>query len=227
MLEDARAGGERHLYLIRHTEARKNLEGRQGGQGTDLTPAGKIQASWLGAYLDRQETGEGHRVVVYSHSTPQVRQTADAIARMLGCAMEEDERLRGLCLGRLAGLTLEEGQAIDPAAVSRLDDWARGRLRIDHLNLPGSEDLGEFRQRVTTCLDRIKSSCENACAVIVATRSTLIMLQNLLTLGAAFSYRHYRAYSYSNGAVRRWTFIGESATPDLSPFRTPQFGGRR
>lgn len=203
-----KTNGPRHLYLVRHAEARKNVEGRQGGEGTELTAAGEAQAYRLGAYLAERESDEGHKAVVYAHSAPQVHQTATAIAGVLGWRMEEDERLRGLHLGRLAGLTLEEARGADPAAVKRLDDWARGSLRIDRLGLPGSEDLTEFRERVAACLDRVRLSYESACVVIVGTTSTLIMLRNLLTLGPAFSYARYRAYSLPNGTVCRWTLSG-------------------
>jgi broad specificity phosphatase PhoE len=226
VLEDGSwVNGARHLYLVRHAEAYKNVEGRLGGRGSDLTAAGTAQAGRVGACLGRREVEEGHRVVVYAHATPQVRQTAAAIVGALGCSSEEDERLRGLCLGRLAGLTREEARAVDPAAVDRLDGWARGQLRVDHLDLPGGEDLARFRERVAGCLDRIRRSSEDACAVVVATTSTLIMLQNLLALGPAFSYGRYRPYSYENGAVCRWTLRGESATEEPLLVGSSQRGG--
>jgi broad specificity phosphatase PhoE len=209
-----KANGPRHLYLVRHAEARKNVEGRQGGQGSGLTAVGQAQARRLGAYLAERESYEGHKAVVYAHLAPQVRQTATTIAGVLGWRLEEDERLRGLHLGRLAGLTWEEARDTDPAAVKRLHNWARGSLRIDRLGLPGSEDLTEFRERVAACLDRVMLSYESACAVIVGTTSTLIMLRNLLILGPAFSYAHYRAYSFPNGAVCRWTLSGGLAKED-------------
>lgn len=208
----------RHLYLVRHAEARKNVEGRQGGQGTELTATGQAQARQLGAYLAERESDEGHKVIVYAHAAPQVRQTAGTIAGVLGWRLEEDDRLRGLHLGRLAGLTPQQARQVDPAAVERLNEWARGDLPIDRLSLPDSEDLTEFRERVAGCLDRIRRSYEPACAVIVGTTSTLIMLRNLLTLQAAFSYSRYRAYSFSNASVCRWTVSGGWATEDEAPF---------
>lgn len=208
----------RHLYLVRHAEARKNVEGRQGGHGSELTREGMAQARRLGAYLAEEESGHGHKAVVCYHAVAQVQETATSIANVLGWPMEQDERLRGLHLGRLAGLTPSEARRADAAAVDRLDRWARGKLRIDQLALPGAEDLGRFRRRVADCLDQVMRSYEHACLILVGTTSTMIMLQNLLVLGAAFSYELYRSYPFANGSVCQWTLLPGSVTQDLPSF---------
>jgi acetyltransferase-like isoleucine patch superfamily enzyme len=63
---------ERHLYLVRHAEARKNVGGRQGGPGTELTAASEAQARRLGAcYGDSIDIGEkvliGRNTVLLGH----------------------------------------------------------------------------------------------------------------------------------------------------------------
>ncbi len=213
-----RADSLRHLYLVRHAEAHKNVEGLQGGVGTGLTLTGEAQARQLGAYLADRELRHDHKAIVYLHSAEQVRQTATAIANARGWAMEEDERLRGLDLGDLAGLTFAQARLVDAEAADRLSQWALGKLRVDHLNLPGAEDLGGFRQRVADCLERVRESFDRSCAVIVGTTSTMIMLQNLLTLGAAFSYELYRPYPFANGSVYEWPFAPETAKDDPPAF---------
>jgi broad specificity phosphatase PhoE len=194
----------RHLHLVRHAQARKNVEERQGGQGTELTPRGVDQARLIGAYLNECETRFGHKLTVYSHSVPHVQQTATSISSVRGWPSELDEDLRGIHLGLLDGLTTEEARRVDPAAIERLEAWRTGTLRVDEVDLPDAESLQRFRCRVASALCRIVDNYEGTCAVIVGTRSTLIMLFNLLKLGNALDYSSYHPYSFPNGFISRW-----------------------
>lgn len=204
-----------HLYLVRHAEARKNVEGRQGGKGSKLTAEGERHAQGIGASLTTEEQSFRHKAVVYCHSTPQVRQTAYLVAKPAGWRAEVDEDLRGLDLGDLAGLTFEEARQLDASAVDRLEAWVRGTLPVDQLQLPGGEPIAEFRERVAGCLDRILGSDGPECPIIIGTTSTLIMLCNILTLGPRFRYEDYRPYSFPNGSATRWTLSGGSVIGDV------------
>jgi broad specificity phosphatase PhoE len=193
-----------HLHLVRHAEARKNVEDRQGGQGTELTHRGVDQARRISEYLNAYEVAFGHKLTVYGHSVPQVQQTAALISSSKGWPSELDEDLRGIHLGLLDGLTTDEARRVDPVAFERLAAWRRGKLPVNEVSLPGAEDFQRFRYRVSNALRRILSSCAGTCAAIVGTQSTLIMLINILNLGIEFEEKSYSPYSFPNGFISRW-----------------------
>ena len=210
----------RHLHLVRHAEARKNVEDRQGGQGTELTIRGIDQARRIAVRLNDYETSVGHKLVVLGHSAPQVQETMTAIssAHRWPCAM--DDNLRGIHLGSIDGLPADEAQRLDPVAVDRLEAWRQGRLRVDQVRLPGGEDFKEFRRRVAKALARSLYDYQGMCAVFVGTRSTLILLHNILTLGKGFDYSRYVPYSFPNGFVSRWE-LSEGLARNDDQFAVP------
>lgn len=195
-----------HLHLVRHAEARKNVERRRGGPGTELTNRGIDQARRIGEYLQACEGVFDHKITLYGHSAPQVEQTVSLISSIGGWGWELEEDLRSFQLGIIDGLVLEEARRIAPTAVDRLQAWWLGKLRVDEIDLPGAEDLSLFRGRVSRALGRIIGDSVGTCAAIVTTRSTLIMLVNLLQLGSGFDFERYLFHSFSNGYVSRWKF---------------------
>jgi broad specificity phosphatase PhoE len=203
-----------HLHLVRHAEARKNVERRRGGPGTELTNRGIDQARRIGEYLQACEGGFDHKITLYGHSAPQVEQTMSLISSVGAWRWELEEDLRSFHLGVIDGLVLEEARRIAPTAVDRLQAWWVGKLRVDEIELPGAEELSQFKGRVLRALGRILEDSVGTCAAIVTTRSTLIMLVNLLQLGSGFDFGRYLFHSFSNGYVSRWKFSSGCAIED-------------
>jgi len=134
------------LVLIRHAESIKNVERRQGGSGATLSARGLVQCHVVARFLDSQ--GFLQDAFVITHQRPQTLRTAECIAGKTSLQVCLDERLRGIDLGVLAGLSKDEARRLHPESARRLSLWDEGKLCITRLNIPGAEDAFSFRQRV-------------------------------------------------------------------------------
>jgi broad specificity phosphatase PhoE len=186
------------ILLLRHAEAVKNVEDRHGGGGTDLTSVGLSQCTTLALFV-KSKCREPYAVV--ASGTPQIWQTAECIARNLGVVPERDERIRGLDLGVLAGLSRAEAARLWPEEAQMLDRWREGQLKITELRLKGVEPLATFRERVADAFQVWQTRNDIQTVVAVCSRSTLIMLVNLARLGPRFNYDDYAVYDFDIGSA--------------------------
>ncbi|MCI4330243.1 MAG: histidine phosphatase family protein [Thermoplasmata archaeon] len=189
----------REILLVRHPEAQKNLEDRHGGGGTSLTPTGIRQCEGLARYL-RPYQSAMRRLEVYGHRVPQVLETLEYLYSALKVETVLDERLRGISLGLLAGLSRAQAAAADPGAAARLEAWRAGNLRVDRLALPGGEDIHHFEERVRAVWSDWMRTPTPA-IVAILTRSSLNMLINIATLGNEFDYDRYAPHDTKSASI--------------------------
>ncbi|MGN0065256.1 MAG: histidine phosphatase family protein [Nocardioides sp.] len=97
------------VLLVRHGESEWNVARRTQGQTPHpaLTLLGREQAAQAAKVVAAALT-DGHPVRVVSSDLVRARQTAEAVASVLGVDVELDERLREMALGDLEGCSYEE-----------------------------------------------------------------------------------------------------------------------
>jgi broad specificity phosphatase PhoE len=118
---------------------------------------------------------------------------------------------QGISLGVLAGLSRDEALLNYPEAAQRLELWRKGCLKIDKLLIPSAEPVDSFKERVAKVLNEWVACNSHPTIVAVCTRSTLIMMTNLITLADTFSYSQYRVYEFIEGSLTEIDIIGSSA----------------
>jgi len=190
----------RRILLIRHGESYKNVEDRHGGDGSSLKAKGQRQCHLLGQYI-RQHCEHASDLVIIGHHIPQVAETAGLLAKELQCRAEWDERLKGLHLGVLSGLSRDEAMRKWPEAALLLELWRSHKLKINRLSIPGAEPIDGFRVRIEAALNDCLRLREERLLAIICTRSALIMMTNLTILGSAFDYEHYKLYDFSDASI--------------------------
>ncbi|ROU03935.1 histidine phosphatase family protein [Histidinibacterium lentulum] len=116
------------LLILRHGETAWNAEGRwQGALDSPLTPLGLDQARAMAALLSGLGIGPATHDL---RTSPQGRAltTAEAVAAATGLSPVPDPRLREIGVGRWAGLTRAEADALSPPPAPDehfLDRYAR------------------------------------------------------------------------------------------------------
>lgn len=154
------------LLLLRHGQARHNLEGRLEGWGdAPLTAEGQRQARAL-----------ARRLVAWSpaitclYASPLLRawQTAGAIAQQLGLAPIAHTGLQELDFGQISGLTMDGFRQTMPEVYARWQD-----RRDLAFQFPGGEQRLAFYQRVALALDEITARHPAEHVAVVAHGGTL------------------------------------------------------
>src|SRR5258705_9502030 len=138
------SGAPTRFVLVRHGEASGNREMRYLG-ATDAPLAGRGQAR------ARQLAGAlalYRPVALYTSPLLRARQTAEAVAAVLGLVVVADPRLREEDFGAWENRTRAEEQAADP---QHLAAWEAG----DTIAPLGGESLVAVRERVAECADAL------------------------------------------------------------------------
>lgn len=200
------------LILIRHAEALKNLARERGGAGTGLTAAGQKQCESLSRALDDLDS---EPLVLAYHDIPHVRETLDLIGLNRPCRGFEVAQLVGIHLGAIDGMSVDEAERRYPAAALALERWKAGSIGIDQMSLPGAEKLEDFEYRIRTALTEILGAGSRV--AVFGTQSTLIMIQNILTLGDEFAYENYRHVRFPHCGGYRW-LLNQGVPVSSSPF---------
>jgi len=155
--------------------------------------------------------GKADSVCLLAHDVPQVAETAKIVSSEIGLGeVMMDERLRGLNLGVIAGLSRADAALEYPEAARRLEEWRRGQLLLNELRLPGAEPVDQFRRRVVAGLSEAVNNAQGAVAMVL-TRSVLIMATNLLSLEDQFSYEMYRSYEFPPATLCAWHVASDRA----------------
>lgn len=183
------------LILVRHPEAIKNTEYRHGGDGSTLSGLGREQCYILAKFLKtlildyKSVSLVGHRIV-------HVEETVNFIEKNVGVKVVWDDRLRGINMGDIANLREREVEDRWPEVAKRLEMWRNGRLKINELNLPGAEPIDSFHCRIKSLYNDWICKESSDLLIAICTRSTLIMIINMVLLGQYFSYDNYKAYHF-------------------------------
>ncbi len=145
------------LYLIRHGETDWNVEGRWQGQAdVPLNARGREQAQRVARALR-----DVPFAAIYSSDLSRARETAEALARVVGLPVREDPRLREIHQGEWQGMLVGEIQA------RYAGQFARRRSDPLRVAPPGGETVAQVRDRVVRAVDEIiaKHPCETVAVV--------------------------------------------------------------
>jgi broad specificity phosphatase PhoE len=198
------------LILTRHAESRKNLRDEHGGKGDTLTPRGRRQLRTIAKNI--MEVVDEFSIPLsrlYYSDIVQVSETATYLSAKLKLPALADSRIAPLDLGMLGGLSRRQARETDPLAAERMEKWRRGDLDILELNLPGGESVNHFWLRGNKFLKEVVAN--QSSAVVVSSRSALIMLLNMLLGRRPTIPGDYHAWIFANVSLAafshndRWT----------------------
>ncbi len=181
------------LIYFRHAEAKKNVFRVHGGPGTELTKAGVDRAIRVGEQL-KVELKNRNTVLIGGTSSHVVR-TGELIASQVQCDMMFLRDLNGINLGVLHGLSEIEAAKEYPREFSMLEAWADGAVSIEALSILGFEEPMSFKRRVVTTLAKIEKQGFDQ-AILVGTRSNLILVQNIVKMHPCFSWDDYQVLDF-------------------------------
>lgn len=199
----------RIFFFVRHGEALKNVEDRHGGMGTALTDRGRNQMASLSDYFNKR-LRHIKDVGLIAQTVPQVSQSATIIGQKLSITPCWDERLRGIDLGVLAGLSKSEVESKYPEAAVRMEEWRQGKRRMNQLYIPGAETAHQFETRVRESLRDMATGTPYSHVIVVCTRSVLIMLINIAKRGGKIDYEYYSPYDFEPASISELTFSNNS-----------------
>lgn len=169
------------FYFIRHSVSYKTLEDRHGGDGQPLTEQGRLDAKYLSKFLSQEipHSIRGNSKIFIS-GLPQVQETAEVISENLSIPKHYDVRLRNASLGLLSGLSKEEAMTKYPEYALSLERWRKGEIPINEVNIPNFESTYDFQKRIFSFLHDVFAMADLKTAIIVGTRSSGLMLTNIL-----------------------------------------------
>lgn len=182
------------LVLLRHATAIKNLEDRHGGEGSTLSSEAINEINIVIEMLVDYDLSPK---VVYHSPVPQARETVRLIQERTLSTVIEDQRLKPLHLGVLAGLSRNEAKSKYPGPAKLMEEWREGKIELHELIIPGAEDYKAFYRRGQLFLDSIKKTDGNI--LIVGTRSILILLMSILLGRTIEPGGGYREIPVENG----------------------------
>jgi glucosyl-3-phosphoglycerate phosphatase len=161
------------LVVWRHGRTEWNAVGRfQGQLDPPLDAVGRAQAAWTAPHLAAALSGED--IVLVSSDLQRARDTAGALAPLLGVPVRVDERLREHGLGSWEGLTRDEVADRHPEQYA---DWLAGRP----VRGRGGEPAEEVARRALSAVADLR---EAGTAVLVTHGGTAgRLVEALLGLG--------------------------------------------
>jgi probable phosphoglycerate mutase len=175
--------------LIRHGESVGNQEWRlQGQKEFPLSERGRLQADLLARRLAGMDIA-----AVYSSPMRRAWETAQAVARRLGLAVQALPGVEEYDFGELSGLTWTEIQQRAPEVTAAIA--SRGG---EYPHYPGEEGREAFRQRVRTALWRLQEKHDKeTVAVVTHAASIYVFLLDVLGL----PYRPPVPFALANGSI--------------------------
>lgn len=143
------------LLLCRHGQTEWNVAHRfQGQSNSDLTPLGKRQAVRLGERLDGINID-----AVYSSSLPRALDTARLVVGNRGFDIIPVDELKEIYLGKLEGLSFEEGESLYPDEMAHFWDLTS--------NTDERESVGDVMRRASRAIEEIAEKHPNQTVLIV------------------------------------------------------------
>ncbi len=209
------------LYLIRHAEAYKNLEKVHGGGDQRLTTRGIEQAKAIGEYLVSAVNSE---IIIVHQPEGRSELTARQIGKIASGTVLRSPDLQGVSLGIVGGLSEDELAERYPEVASALIAWRNHKGDLgSRPSVPGSEPMEEFAERVRAGLISSIDRCPTeGTLALVATTSTLNMLNHLLVNDGKFDRTRYGFIEFPLGAYASW-LISDSPPTLTSIIKTPGF----
>jgi len=199
------------LIAVRHGETAWNVDTRIQGQiDIGLNATGLWQAERAGQALADEDIG-----VIYASDLARAWQTAEAIARPHGLAVQPEPRLRERAFGHLEGMSFAEIESMLP------EDAKRWRERDPEFEPVGGESLLTFRDRVTRVAAELAARHPGQLVALVAHGGVMDVLYRAATRQ---ELQAPRTWQLGNAAINRmlWTpegfsLVGWSDTAHLAP----------
>ena len=198
------------IYLIRHGETQANRDGVFRGRGeVPLSPAGQKQARELQARF-------ASLAVQRVFSSPLQRAAQTAAACFPGRAVELQELLNNLDLGRWSGRRKKE------IAVEEPELWRRWLDEPERMSFPGGESLAAVKARARH-FNRLLAAAGEERIAVVSHRSVLkALLAEALGLGGKWFWKfHLDNASVTvlrHDATRGFVLAGLNETSHLSDY---------
>ena len=160
------------LILARHGETTGDVENRYGGAYDDgLSDEGLMQAAELAEAL----AGKGIEVV-YCSDLLRAQETADTLAKKLGCDVKIVPGLRERDqYGELTGMEKREAAKQFPALVALVKD----RLNT----LPGAESYEEAATRMIDAFEQVVAEAHDCAAVVWHGGGMRVLFREILEMG--------------------------------------------
>ena len=180
-----------YLYLIRHGESVCNVQdifsGRTIETDNPLTKKGQSQARKTARRLRRLDRA----LTIYYSTARRATATAQCLARYTGAKMIADERIRGLDVGKLAGLTKEE------AAVKFPEWYSNLAIRPDQYSLeyclPGGETNRDLFRRISEFWEKaLQEQVDSPVQIVVVAHDDVVEILCHLIMG--LSYAGFRQF---------------------------------
>jgi broad specificity phosphatase PhoE len=184
------------ILLIRHGSAVKNDLRQHGGEGGPLVPNGKQEILNASAFINQWDLRLDR--IAYAPRI-QCEESATILARELGIPAFRDEELRPVFLGVVDGLSEHEVEHTLPDVAARLAEWRAGRLEVCDLAIPEAEVPEDFYKRGLAYIHRIANQEQNI--LVVATRSTLVLLGNVLLRRTPEPYGGYKEIQWATAGI--------------------------
>ena len=187
------------LIAVRHGETAWNVDTRIQGQiDIGLNATGLWQAERAGLALADEDIG-----VIYASDLARAWQTAEAIARPHGLAVQPEPRLRERAFGHLEGMSFAEIESMLP------EDARRWRERDPEFEPVGGESLLTFRDRVTRVAAELAARHPGQLVTLVAHGGVMDVLYRAATRQ---ELQAPRTWQLGNAAINRmlWTPEGFS-----------------
>ncbi len=158
-----------HLILMRHGETTWNRAQRlQGHRDIPLSDAGRNQA------VDAAPSVVALRPeVIVASDLGRARETADAVAALLGLPVRVDTRLRETSMGRWEGLTRDE---VVEGWAREWNDW---RTTSAHASPPEGESRWQVAARAAAVVDELDGA-DVSRALLVSHGGTIVGLTGRL-----------------------------------------------
>ncbi|MCR6478059.1 histidine phosphatase family protein [Variovorax sp. ZS18.2.2] len=198
------------LIAVRHGETAWNVDTRIQGQiDIGLNATGLWQAQRAGQALADEDIG-----VIYASDLSRAWQTAEAIAKPHGLAVQSEPRLRERAFGHLEGMSFAEIESMLP------EDAKRWRERDPEFEPVGGESLLTFRDRVTRVAAELAARHPGQLVTLVAHGGVMDVLYRAATRQ---ELQAPRTWQLGNAAINRmlWTpegfsLVGWSDTAHLA-----------
>ncbi|MGF6351329.1 histidine phosphatase family protein [Variovorax sp. W2I14] len=187
------------LIAVRHGETAWNVDTRIQGQiDIGLNATGLWQAERAGQALADEDIS-----VIYASDLARAWQTAEAIARPHGLAVQPEPRLRERAFGHLEGMSFAEIESMLP------EDAKRWRERDPEFEPVGGESLLTFRDRVTRVAAELAARHPGQLVTLVAHGGVMDVLYRAATRQ---ELQAPRTWQLGNAAINRmlWTPEGFS-----------------
>lgn len=187
------------LILIRHAECHKNIKGIHGGAiGEELTEEGVIQSKAIALKIKKRNDISN----IYYSPVIQAKQTAEHISLATGIPALHCNLIKPINLGIISGISVQETSLRFPQCAESMDGWRRGELELCDLKIPGMEEPEAFFLRGLSFVNGLLRDQVNSSVCVVATRSVLILLENIALQHGIKRGQGYKEISYLNCSMK-------------------------